>query len=420
MGTPRVLCCLSAVALLAACGTPTTAPLDSSTDASRLESIAETNNSTIDGPTVELTPAVEVTPLDPAPGWVQLGQSPLSPRTEAVGVWTGSEVLVLGGTETPMCPGCDYAEAPPYLRDGAAYASATDTWRPIADLPPEAAGYSSAIAIGDDDVFLLSQTSGQIAVWQYSISRDAWTNVPSLQRAPSSARIGGHNGHLVLYAGSDEQGEVPDQVLDPETGVWSDVPNDPFEASYDRQLLSVDGALILFAKPISAAIDSSQVPRVLAARFDEATGTWQILPDGDQLSPPTFADGTVAVSPYRGGADGGEVNNWGRLVPNGGMLDLSTQTWSHLPGETKKDQWGGGVVGRSGASFTGVQGDVLDLVSGEWFTIPDLPSGLSDGYAHTVVAAGTDLFVFGGGLQGTVSNDASMWHTNRVPPAPKT
>ena len=420
MGKPRVLCCLAAVALLAACGTPTTAPLDSSTDASQLDRTDETKNSTIASSPAELVPAADVVPLDPAPEWALLGQSPLSPRNEAVGVWTGSEVVVFGGTETPMCPNCDYAEAPPYLRDGAAYAPETDTWRPIANLPPEAAGYSTAIAIGDDDVFLLSQTSGQIALWQYSISGDAWTNVPSPQRVPSSARIAGHNDHLVLYAGSDEQGEVPDQFLDPETGLWSDVPNDPFEASYDRQLLSVDGALILFAKPISAVIDSSQVPRVLAARLDGATGTWQILPDGDQLSPPTFADGALAVSPYRGGADGGEVNNWGRLVPNGGMLDLSTQTWSYLPGETRKDQSGGGVVGRSGASFTGIQGDVLDLVSGEWFKIPDLPSGLSDGYAHTVVAAGTDLFVFGGGLQGTVSNDAYMWRTNRVPSVPNT
>ncbi len=419
MRTPRVLCCLAVVALLAACGGPTTAPLDSSTDAAQVDRIDETNNSTAVRSTVELAPTVEVTPLDPAPEWVQLGQSPLSPRNDAVGVWTGSEVLVLGGTETPMCPVCDYAEPIARLTDGAAYAPSTDTWRPIADLPLEVTGYSSAMAIGDD-VFLLPQTSGQIALWQYSISRDAWTNVPLTGRTPSSARLAGHNGHLVLYAGSDEQGEVADRVLDPEAGHWSDVPNDPFEASYDRQLLSVGGALVLFAKPISAAIDSSQVPRVVAARFDDATGAWKILPDGDQLSTPTFADGTLAVSPYRGGADGGEVNNWGRLVPNGGMLDLSTQTWSHLPGETSKDQWGGGVVGRSGASFTGIQGDVLDMVSGEWFKIPDLPSGLGDGYAHTVVAAGTDLFVFGGGLQGTVFNDAYLWHTNRVPQAANT
>jgi hypothetical protein len=335
-------------------------------------------------------------------------------------VWTGSEVLVFGGTETPMCPMCDYAEAPPYLRNGAAYAPATDTWRPIADLPPDATGYGSTTVIGDDDVFLLSQTSGQIALWLYSISRDTWSGAPPLELIPTSARIADHNDQLLLYSGSDEQGEAPDQVLDPVAGVWSEIPDDPFDSSYDRQLLSVDGALILFAKPISAVVDSSELPRVLAARLDKSTGTWQILPDGDQLSPPTFADGTLAVSPYRGGADGGEVNNWGRLIPNGGILDLSTQTWSHLPGETKKDQRGGGVVGKEGAFFTGVQGDVLDLVSGEWFAIPDLPAGFSDGYAHTVVAAGADLFVFGGGLESTVSNNAYVWHTTRVPPDPNT
>ncbi len=302
---------------------------------------------------------------------------------------------------TPKChPSC---------RDGAAYTPARDAWRPIADIPPEAAGYSTATAIVGDDVFLLSHASADISLWRYSISRDAWTMVAVPQRTSSSARITGHNGQLVLYAGSDEQGELPDQVLDPVSEVWSDVPNDPFEASYDRQLLSVDGALVLFAKPISEVLDSSQVPRLLTARLDEATATWVLLPDGDQLTAPMFVDGTFAVSPYRGGADGGQVNNWGRLVPNGGMLDLSTQTWSHLPGETTKTQSGGGVVGRSGAFFTGVQGEVLDLVGGEWLEIPDLPSGLSDGFAHTVVAAGADLFVFGGGLEGTVFNEAYLW-----------
>ena len=255
-----------------------------------------------------------------------------------------------------------------FLRDGAAYAPATDAWRPIADLPPDAAGYSTASHVGDD-VFLLSQASGDVALWRYSISRDTSTMAASHSpRASSSARITGHNGHLVLYAGSDEQGRgCPDQVLDPVAR--NIVPKSRTTRSTRcrsiRQLLSVDGALVLFAKPISAVIDSSEVPP-LGCPLDETTGTWVLFPDGDQLTPPMFADGTLAVSPYRGGADGGQVNNWGRLIPNGGMLDLSTQTWRHLPGETTKTQSGGGAVGKAAAFFTGVQGDVLDLVGGEW------------------------------------------------------
>jgi len=47
-------------------------------------------------------PVVE-TPAPPA-GWRQAPQPPLSPRADALGLWTGREALLVGGTDEPPCP----------------------------------------------------------------------------------------------------------------------------------------------------------------------------------------------------------------------------------------------------------------------------------------------------------------------------
>src|SRR4051794_35987802 len=70
-------------------------------------------------------------------GWVRVADAPLSPREDAFGVWTGSETLVIGGSDARPCPAnadCIPPEVPP-LRDGAAFDPETGTWRTIADAP---------------------------------------------------------------------------------------------------------------------------------------------------------------------------------------------------------------------------------------------------------------------------------------------
>lgn len=56
--------------------------------------------------------------------WRPLAPSPLSPRSDAIGVWTGTEVLIWGGTERD-------GEG---LGNGAAYNPETNSWRELPDL----------------------------------------------------------------------------------------------------------------------------------------------------------------------------------------------------------------------------------------------------------------------------------------------
>lgn len=374
----------------------------------------DTSSSSVVGSSVPTTP---LGPLSPAVDWRRTAAGPLSARNDAIGVWTGAEVLVFGGTEWPVCPLCDYAEVPPRLLDGAAYDPVSDSWRSIAGLPAEALPTGTALMVGDDMILLTDgpyDTAPGYQLWRYSLAGDSWTALVGPDGAPPAPRIAEFNDQLVLYSGSDEQGTAPDFLLDQATGEWSEVPDDPFDASYDRQMLDVDGNLVLFAKSIARAADSSNPPVVLAAALDPRESTWSMLAESSHLTPPVFASGPLAVAPYRGGADGGETNGWGRTYGYGGIFDLATNTWTDLPGGPTDDGYTGGAVGVSAAFFTGVNGAVLDMVGNEWFDIPPLPNGLSDGYAHTVVAAGPDLFVFGGGgLDGSVHDDAYIWSTGR-------
>lgn len=62
--------------------------------------------------------------------WRHMANSPLSPRVNPAGLWTGSELLVFGGSTVDERP----------LLDGAAYTSKTDSWRKLAPFPFEGAG----------------------------------------------------------------------------------------------------------------------------------------------------------------------------------------------------------------------------------------------------------------------------------------
>lgn len=67
------------------------------------------------------------------PGWHDLDPGPLSGRTGVAVAWTGTELIVVGGTTV------DRSGEPQVLRDGAAYDPATRTWRSIPALPARGA-----------------------------------------------------------------------------------------------------------------------------------------------------------------------------------------------------------------------------------------------------------------------------------------
>ena len=59
------------------------------------------------------------------------------------------------------------------------------------------------------------------------------------------------------------------------------------------------------------------------------------------------------------------------------------------------ENFSAGALGAQTAMYTGYRGVVLDVPAGRWLNVPELEEPRGN-YGRTVVAAGTDLFVFGG------------------------
>jgi hypothetical protein len=78
-----------------------------------------------------------------------------------------------------------------------------------------------------------------------------------------------------------------------------------------------------------------------------------------------------------------------------------------------------GVLGSESALIFDTTGSLLDLESGSWIDLPDLPES-GDHTRRMVVTAGADAVVFGGerrtsDYDGELLGDAWMWRSGRTP-----
>ncbi len=119
-------------------------------------------------------PVADGAAFSPSSGqWRLVAPSPLSARSSAAVVWTGTEMVVWGGSN-----------AGEFLGDGAAYNPATDSWRPIAPSPL-APAMAAAVAWTGTEMVIVGglNLDGQDAA--YDPGADTWRRL-----APAPARPG--------------------------------------------------------------------------------------------------------------------------------------------------------------------------------------------------------------------------------------
>lgn len=87
--------------------------------------------------------------------------------------WTGSEVLVVGGTDGEQ-RGFGGDPPPAYTTGGAAFDPDEGTWRELPDAPVPA-GWGATSAVTSGDRMLVVDDRGRW--WQYDASDDAWSDV---------------------------------------------------------------------------------------------------------------------------------------------------------------------------------------------------------------------------------------------------
>lgn len=341
--------------------------------------------------------------------WIELPEPPLSPRTGASAAWTGEEVVVVGGWEF-LCPpnaDCDPPPDPPFV-DGAAYDPAARTWRSIADAPMDVRGVFPAVV--DGAVYLLAPgEADRFTLLGYDPVADSWTELPA-PLAGGYHELASVGSSLVAYADSDERGEVPDWRFDVTTGEWSELPDDPLPAMYDRSVVAADDgrALLLFGAPLGSDSALAEQP-VLGARLDLEMLVWTELPPSPSRGFRAWGvDDRVVLEPHFGGT--------------GGLFDPAINAWAPLPGAQSPSFDDGsvaGTYGRDGAVYVDASGWVFHLPSGRWLEIEPVDDRIVYPLS-SVTAVDRDLFVFGGerwtsdGEHGTASDgellgDAWLW-----------
>jgi hypothetical protein len=265
---------------------------------------------------------------DPAPPtggtWERLAPTPLSPRWMPVAVWTGEEVVVVGGgVDTPCPPAASCVEPDEMARDGAAYDPDNDSWRRIADAPVDVGyWYRSAYVAGQVVLF------GDGSWWAYDVESDTWHALPAPERrVVDTGALAERDGHVyALGAG----GRV--LVLDVAARTWSELPADPLEPALGSgggsgapsSLVVTDDAVLVSGSERVADWDGDTPLFTVVDRWDGSA--WTRYPPTRQVGPFTHWTGRRLVDldiQVATGLDG--------HPPFGGRLDTATREWSPLP-----------------------------------------------------------------------------------------
>lgn len=336
----------------------------------------------------------------PGGRWSRLpdGGAP-SPRTYHTGVWTGSELIVWGGSS-----------AEGVLGSGGRFDPSLGTWGPTTiDGAPEARSVHGAVwtdvgmlvwagerIVGDsaDDL----STGGL-----YDPGTDAWEPIstlgaPSPRAVPTIPTVvwtgtemitwGGSNVGLVLGNGGR---------YDPTTDTWRPMASAGApSARFDHTVVWTGTDMIVWG-----GFDGQQLIGT-GARYNPETDTWRSLSNVDAPSPRHYHSAVWT---------GTEMIIWAGdeslgATSSGGAYDPATDTWrstamrcAPTPRLTPAAVWTGGVMLVWGGARTNdefpVEGGIYDPVADTWR--PMESEGAPEGRAHPVgVWTGTELIVWGG------------------------
>jgi N-acetylneuraminic acid mutarotase len=244
-----------------------------------------------------------------------------APRASHTAVWTGAEMIVWGGCDNSIC-----ASGNNPLADGARYDPVTDDWSPVAAAgAPVARTEHTAV-----------WTGGEMIVWggqgtelarlasggRYDPAADAWSATPEADAPPGRA------GHRAVWTGSemivwgqlDEFNRKSGGRYDPATDSWAPTSlNDPRRARERHAAVWTGAEMLVWGGDTIGGGPSGE-----GDRYDPATDSW--TPMSDLGEPANRKHGFSAVW------TGTEMIVWGgqsgtSLFETGGRYSPATDSW---------------------------------------------------------------------------------------------
>ena len=288
--------------------------------------------------------------LDPATGkWTPMAKAGApSARVDGRAVWTGSRLLVYGCVASPYY--CYLTPRPcPAATGGSMYDPATDTWTPIssegAPAPPADMPYTRLLWTGKRMIAWGGAAAGQQGVFDPAANR--WESMGDLAGVPpgDALRMGAawvEGDRFVMVS----QAWTAAAVFDLERRRWTPVSGTPPQLSgYGGTIAGDDGRMLaILARQTSAGLSMPQNLRGgFIARVDPLAARWELAELPEMGSPYSIVTQTVAWTGTRLIFWGGSSEEFDPMGDSGcsGMRPPNLGCDPHIPTKTVFSAEGG-------------------------------------------------------------------------------
>jgi len=341
----------------------------------------------------------------PPKGWIDTTTAPIGGRYYHTAVWSGTEMIVWGGTGSSS-----------YLADGAAYSVATDTWRTLASVPSGFYGryYHTAVWTGTHMLVwggyygsLSPYYRGDGAV--YDVAAGTWS-LMSTSGAPTARQQ--HTAvwtgtEMIIWGGYSGSYLADGRAYNPSTNSWRTIAAAPLVGRRQHGALFANGKMVVFGGYGTGGTSGFAD----GAAYDPIADSWTTLspPSSDldaRYEPMGAVDPTKKLVAFFGGY---------YYKGTGGIFDTATGTWksigaapeSALPYSKRMYGttwwapdgvyvWGGQAQNTSGSTLSASgTGAVFDPTTSTWRAMSD-SNALSARYYLTSVWTGAEAIVWGG------------------------
>ena len=259
--------------------------------------------------------------------WRSISADPRGAVVDSAAVWAFADAIVVGGRTLDGDP----------VLSGAAYSPATDTWRPIAD-PPDATGASGrintlAVWTGREMLILGGDLpDGSLLVsygHAYDPARDEWRVTATPPGVVTSRSPWAWTGTELLVWPSDAGGSSVDAAplaYDPERDEWRELPAPPV-ADRQRAASVWTGEEWLVWGGTNDGAELAD-----GAAYDPSTESWRALADSPLSARRVRAVWTGAEMIVAAGSSGGDpVTGNGEFAHgDGAAYDPATDTWRSI------------------------------------------------------------------------------------------
>jgi N-acetylneuraminic acid mutarotase len=340
----------------------------------------------------ELPPAPTSGPCTPDT-WRPTSQDRIDPRVDHTAVWTGSELIVWGGTAD----------------GGGIYDPVTDTWRPTKLVPDTPTGRAEATAVWTGTEMIVWGGGGLNTGARYNPATDTWTATAIDAFTPA-----GRSGHTAVWTGTEMivwggytfEFVADGAVYNPSSDSWStlSLAGTPPTARRNHTAVWTGSKMIIYGGH-SYGFPVLNFPND-GAVYDGSTRNWtNFMGHGSRERHSAIWTGTEMI------VWGGEVSDiFGRYpIQTGERFNPVTDTWTSTtllnapqPRSGHIAVWSGSRMivwgGDDGQGVNGPfdDGALYDAATDSWTPMSSGANHPAGHTRHRAIWSGTEMIFFGG------------------------